>query len=375
LYLSASADGVNWSPQAQAPSGATSTSPALAAFNGKLYAAWKGEDNDESLYLSASIDGVNWSPQAQAPFGFTSTSPALAAFNSRLYASWKGPANNGIDQSLYLSSSPDPVPLPPLIIWVVNATNNSATIAWNPVSHSIFQSLTMYTGDGEGRDDLDAKQLVVTDTSCTMDLVSGQYNVWYTLRAVAIYGGQVSNSVNVQYPKPPVTLPDVIGMVYADAVTKLQGDGLQVEETNVTGIFNTADYKVTGQSPTGGTPVSSGSTVQLTIAPITQPPTGYSTVTVNNLNTDNRSVDLYLVDLTSNPNVATSEGTLDMNDSQAISLTTNGHYYQVIAVDTEMDGCTGGSDPEFTYDCQRKKIPPPGVLCSSTGGTYPLNVY
>jgi beta-lactam-binding protein with PASTA domain len=161
-------------------------------------------------------------------------------------------------------------------------------------------------------------------------------------------------------------------MVYADAVAKLQGDGLQVEETNVTGIFNTADYKVTSQSPAGGTQVSIGSLVKLTIEAIAQPPTGYSSVTVNNVNSDEQSVDLYIVDLTSNPNVSASEGTLDWNDSKVVNLTTNGHNYQVIAVDTELTGCPS-SDP-FTVDCQRAITPPPGVLCSSTGGTYPLNV-
>ncbi len=274
LYLSASADGVNWSAQVQAPSGSTSTSPALAAFNGKLYAAWKGKDTDQSLYLSASADGVNWSPQAQAPHGHTSTSPALAAFNARLYAAWKGEDN---DQRLFVSSSPDPVPVPPLVIRIVNMTNNGTTFAWDAFSHSTLQSLTMYIGEHEGVLNWGTHR-PVTDTSYTADLIPPYYDVWYTLQAITIYGEtQVSNSINVQYPVPPppsVTVPDVIGMVYADAVTKLQGVGLQVGETSVTGIFNTSNYKVTGQSPAGGTQVNSGSLVNLTIEAITPPSTG-----------------------------------------------------------------------------------------------------
>ena len=230
-------------------------------------------DNDQSLYLSASIDGVNWSPQAQAPHGHTSTSPALAAFNDRLYAAWKGEDN---DQRLFLSSSTDPVPVPPLAIWIVNATNNSTTFAWDAFSHSTLQSLTMYMGEAEGILEY-GTALPVTDTSYTASLMPPVYDAWYALQAITIYGEkQVSNSINVEYPvppPPPVTVPDVIGMVYADAVTKLQGDGLQVEEDSVTGIFNTSDYKVTGQSPKGGTQVNSGSLVKLTIEALT-PTTG-----------------------------------------------------------------------------------------------------
>ena len=112
LFVSSSADGVNWSAQLQlqAPSGSghghTSASPALAAFNGKLYAAWKGKDTDQRLFVSSSADGVNWSAQVQAPSGSTSTSPALAAFNGKLYAAWKGMDS---DQRLFVSSSADGV--------------------------------------------------------------------------------------------------------------------------------------------------------------------------------------------------------------------------------------------------------------------------
>jgi PASTA domain len=123
-----------------------------------------------------------------------------------------------------------------------------------------------------------ATNLLVADTSFTAPLIPPYYDLWYTLQAITVYGEkQLSNSINVQYPvqpPPPVTVPDVIGMVYADAVTKLQADGLQVEETSVIGIFNTSDYKVTGQSPAGGTQVSNGSLVNLTIEAIASSTTG-----------------------------------------------------------------------------------------------------
>ena len=40
--------------------------PALSQYAGKLYAAWKGADNDQELYYS-SFDGTNWAPQAHIP--------------------------------------------------------------------------------------------------------------------------------------------------------------------------------------------------------------------------------------------------------------------------------------------------------------------
>jgi hypothetical protein len=215
----------------------------------------------------------SWSAQVPAPNGSTSTSPALAALNGRLYACWKG-SNN--DQALWLSSSTDPVPVPPLLIRIVDSTNNSTTFAWDAFTHSTLQSLTMYMGEHSGILNW-ATQLAVTATSATEPLIPDYYNVWYTLQAVTIYGEKwLSNSVNVQYavpPPPQVTVPNVVGMVYADAVTKLQGDGLQVEETSISGIFNTEDYDVTGQDTAPGTKVNNGALVKLTIKPIPQIPT------------------------------------------------------------------------------------------------------
>jgi len=61
-------------------------SPALAAFNGRLYLAWKGNDN---LNVSSSTDGQNWDPQIMFD-EFTPHGPALASFNGRLYIGWTG---------------------------------------------------------------------------------------------------------------------------------------------------------------------------------------------------------------------------------------------------------------------------------------------
>ena len=45
-------DGTGWTPAAQVQSVATSTSPTLASFNGKLYMAWKGSGRDPKIWWS-----------------------------------------------------------------------------------------------------------------------------------------------------------------------------------------------------------------------------------------------------------------------------------------------------------------------------------
>ena len=59
-------DGASWSPQATIPGTATSTGPSLAAFGGRLYAAWKGENTDQRLFY-ASFNGTGWTQQALIP--------------------------------------------------------------------------------------------------------------------------------------------------------------------------------------------------------------------------------------------------------------------------------------------------------------------
>jgi hypothetical protein len=87
--------------------GAGSTvGPSLAAFKGKLYAAWKGayhDTNDQGLYY-ATFDGENWSSQARMPVGESSVGPSLAAFKGKLYAAWKGAYHDTNDQGLYYAT-------------------------------------------------------------------------------------------------------------------------------------------------------------------------------------------------------------------------------------------------------------------------------
>jgi hypothetical protein len=77
----------SWSAQTKIPGFATSQAPAIAAFKGKLYLAWKGAD-DDTLRL-ASFDGHSWSAETQLQAG-SSNGPALVSYGGGLLMAWKG---------------------------------------------------------------------------------------------------------------------------------------------------------------------------------------------------------------------------------------------------------------------------------------------
>ena len=60
------------------------------AHNGSLYAAWKGEPDDDRIFYSIWSGSGNWSTPAGLIDGNTSAGPALAMFNGTPYAAWKG---------------------------------------------------------------------------------------------------------------------------------------------------------------------------------------------------------------------------------------------------------------------------------------------
>jgi len=82
-------DGRNWSPEQPGVGVGSSNGPSLAVFNGKLYAAWKGVPGDTRMFWS-SFDGHSWSPEQPGVGVGTSDGPSLAVFNGKLYAAWKG---------------------------------------------------------------------------------------------------------------------------------------------------------------------------------------------------------------------------------------------------------------------------------------------
>ena len=73
--------------------------PVLAAYNNRLYMAWKGQGNP-GIWFS-SFDGTNWAPQQEITGLATSVGPALAVYSDRLYMAWKGIVG---DQGIYFSS-------------------------------------------------------------------------------------------------------------------------------------------------------------------------------------------------------------------------------------------------------------------------------
>jgi hypothetical protein len=95
----------NWEPASPMGSatvaGNSSAGPSLGVFGSTLYAAWKGEWSDPRLFF-ARFDGSKsvWETQIQIPNAYSDVGPALCAFsNTQLVASWKS-----IDQSLWYAT-------------------------------------------------------------------------------------------------------------------------------------------------------------------------------------------------------------------------------------------------------------------------------
>jgi hypothetical protein len=96
-------DGANWVipdiPVSQNGHSLTSEGPAMALFNGKLFLAYKGKDSDDlwfntcdgqSLWLATDFEIT------QNGHSKTDASPALAAFNGKLFLAYKGSGSNDL---------------------------------------------------------------------------------------------------------------------------------------------------------------------------------------------------------------------------------------------------------------------------------------
>jgi hypothetical protein len=81
----------SWTAPGAIPSAKTYGPPALAVYNGLLYAAWGGEAGPAGIWYSA-YNGTTWTTQAKVPSALSSAyiGPALAVFNGELYAFWEG---------------------------------------------------------------------------------------------------------------------------------------------------------------------------------------------------------------------------------------------------------------------------------------------
>jgi hypothetical protein len=87
----ASAAHDSWKAPAAIPSAKTYGPPALAVYDGLLYAAWGGASGPAGIWYSA-YNGTKWTPQARVPSALSPpyVGPALAAYNGDLYAFWEG---------------------------------------------------------------------------------------------------------------------------------------------------------------------------------------------------------------------------------------------------------------------------------------------
>ncbi len=79
--------------------GNTSAGPSLGVLNGSVYAAWKGEWSDPRIFF-AKFDGTKWDAQQQIPDVYSDTGPALGSIGGKLVAAWK----SVFDQNLYYAT-------------------------------------------------------------------------------------------------------------------------------------------------------------------------------------------------------------------------------------------------------------------------------
>jgi hypothetical protein len=90
-----------WSQQFPLDDRGSFSGPALASFQNKLHMAWRGVETDHRLFwatFDGQSDNPQWSSQCVLDNGGSSSGPALAVFRDKLYLAWRG-VND--DRTLY----------------------------------------------------------------------------------------------------------------------------------------------------------------------------------------------------------------------------------------------------------------------------------
>ena len=100
------AQNLNFTAGVKSPTDSMGSTPSLARFNGKLYAAFRSNDTRNVLYVASSTDGINFAPAQAYPQFQMGSAPSLAVFNNRLYVGFQA---NDSDHALYVTSSGDGV--------------------------------------------------------------------------------------------------------------------------------------------------------------------------------------------------------------------------------------------------------------------------
>lgn len=90
-----SSDGVNWS-SATSIEGVTQCNswPASAAYNGKLYVFYTGNENPGQIWYVSTSDGTTWSAPANLGTNTTDNAPSVTVFDDKLYVIYKGSGTN-----------------------------------------------------------------------------------------------------------------------------------------------------------------------------------------------------------------------------------------------------------------------------------------
>jgi len=86
-------NGTSWSHQAEVPEAETNeyTGPSLGVYDGDLYVAWQGQSSPYHIWYAA-FNGTTWTNEARVPNALVNHSSAagLAAYNGDLYLAWTG---------------------------------------------------------------------------------------------------------------------------------------------------------------------------------------------------------------------------------------------------------------------------------------------
>jgi len=92
-----------WTPQRPLGDRASQAEPALAAFQGQFFMAWRGVTGDENLYWATfdPNDPRGWTDQHRLDDRASAEGPALAVFQNKLYMVWRGVGGLDSDDSLY----------------------------------------------------------------------------------------------------------------------------------------------------------------------------------------------------------------------------------------------------------------------------------
>ena len=93
-------DGMNWSRSQVLDDRGSFSGPALAEFHGKLFMAWRGIEFDHRIFW-ATFDGTLWSPQQVLDDRGSQDGPALCVFRDNLYMFLRGPRE---DRKLFFST-------------------------------------------------------------------------------------------------------------------------------------------------------------------------------------------------------------------------------------------------------------------------------